>query len=673
MSGVSGRRLPLGIISTTSVVAGAAALLVATNAVNVPAYDRAFELPWWVLAAMFCLTEMHVIHVQFKRETQTFSLNELPLILALFFASPIALITGQLVGAAVALIAHRRQSAVKWTFNLSHFALSTMVASITFRAIAHEGEGFMGSMEIVASFAAVTLALFVGNAAVMTAIWVIDGRPTPRFIARSLSFGTIGAATNACIALSAVVLLRDDPASAWLLAVPSAVLYLAYRGYTQSRMKHETLASLSEVTRAVQMSSAVEPAMRTVLDQARRLMRAEVATITFLPLEGESAALEAHLAQDHDMESLTAIELDPTQGVWARVVAEGQGILLARPIENARLRAYFATLGMRDAIVAPLWGRDRIIGFVRVGNRSGDVETFSTDDLLLFETFVRHVGVALENARLLSHLQHSLGDLQLMDRLKDEVLATLSHELRSPLASLRLHIEEMIQTEEASTAEGNDHLRVMAAQSERLRGIIEDLLTDARLGSGAVASFPSKTHIPELLARVVESAAMWHPKHVISIDGLSEDVLPVYSDRDIIASILNNLVSNACKYSPEGSHVTLWGTEVDEGVKISVSDQGRGIPAELHARVFDRFFRSASKTTKAPGVGLGLSICTRLAGIIGGHVTLDHSEPGRGSTFSLWVPVRVVDEPAQGQPSLVIVDDHTQGTTAASTLPSSGM
>jgi signal transduction histidine kinase len=649
------RRLPLGIMSTTASIAAVSAVLIVTALVGEPAYDPGFALRWWVLAAMFCLTEMHVVHVQFKRETQTFSLNELPLVLGLFFATPSDLILGQIIGAGAALILHRRQPVMKWTFNLSHFTLSAAIASIAFRLLAREGAGFMGGREMLASFTAAGLALIVGTFAVMLAIWVIDGRPTSRFVGRSLAFGVIGAMTNASLALCAVVLLRDDPASAWLLAGPSAILFLAYRGYTSSRMKHETLASLSEVTRAVQMSSTVEPAMHTVLDQARRLMRAEVATITFLPLEGETSALEAQLAQDAEMESLMAVELDPTKGVWARVVAEGQGILLPRPIENPRLREHFAKLGMRDAIVAPLWGRDRIIGFLRVGNRSGDVETFTTDDLLLFETFVRHVGIALENARLLSHLERSVGSLKLMDQLKDEVLATLSHELRSPLASLRLHIEEMIHTQGARTDEGSDHLRVMAAQSERLRGIIEDLLTDARLGSGAVTSFPSKTSIGDVLDRIVESAALWHPRHRISVERQQDPLLPVYSDRDIISSILNNLVSNACKYSPEGTTVTLRASEEQDGIKITVTDQGRGIAPELHGQVFDRFFRTASKETKTPGVGLGLSICTRLASVLGGRVALERSRPGAGSVFSLWVPFRPpsIEVPAAPQPIVV--------------------
>jgi GAF domain-containing protein len=110
------------------------------------------------------------------------------------------------------------------------------------------------------------------------------------------------------------------------------------------------------------------------------------------------------------IESREIASLDPTEGVWARVASEGRGISLPRPIANDRLGKYFADRGIRDALVAPLFAQDSVVGTILVGNRLSNLATFGADDLRLFETFANHASASLENARLIRRLKRNVAE-----------------------------------------------------------------------------------------------------------------------------------------------------------------------------------------------------------------------------------------------------------------------
>jgi signal transduction histidine kinase len=120
----------------------------------------------------------------------------------------------------------------------------------------------------------------------------------------------------------------------------------------------------------------------------------------------------------------------------------------------------------------------------------------------------------------------------------------------------------------------------------------------------------------------------------------ADDFPVIQSDEGKIHQIVSNLVDNALKYAPDSPQITIRGRRDGEGVKVSVVDGGNGIPAEVHEKIFDRFYQVDSSMTRAVGgTGLGLYICKSLAGALGGRLWLDQSS-SQGSTFSLWIPLK---------------------------------
>ena len=617
-------------------LAAAACLLVALVLKDMEGLGSTdIHVPWWALALLFGLAEVFVIHLQFRNDAHSFSLSEIPLVLGLFFSSPWELIAGQALGAGIALLLHRKQPPLKFAFNMSHFAVGTALAAVVFHAIV--GDVYpIGPRGWIATLAGTLIASFGSALAIVGAIALSDGS-RPDDFGRSLRMLVVVTTTNTSIALAAVTVLWLEPVAVWLLIIPIALMFLAYRAYTSQRKKHESLEFLYESTRMLNRSLQVEAASSALLGQARRMFRAEVASITLFPAADGEPSLRSTLGPGAVEESLVPLQLDPTEGVWARVASEREAVLFARPIRNERIRTHFESRDIRDAMVAPLFGEDEVVGTMLVGNHIGDVGTFDAEDLKLFETLANHASVSLENARLVGRLEESLAHLTEMNRLKDDFVASVSHELRTPLTSILGFSKTLLRPNVTFAAEEErQFLETIERQAERLRLLIEDLLEVARLESQEVGPVVTTVSLPHLARQIVEEGRQ-RSDHLLDLD-FEEGMPLVKTDESKVYEILSNLLDNALKYSPEESRITVRGQRQSDGVLVSVLDEGRGIPKELHGKVFERFYQADQSSTRAVGgTGLGLYICRKMADVIGGRLWLERSDR-RGSIFCLWIP-----------------------------------
>lgn len=223
-----------------------------------------------------------------------------------------------------------------------------------------------------------------------------------------------------------------------------------------------------------------------------------------------------------------------------------------------------------------------------------------------------------------------------LDRMKSEFLATAAHELRTPLAAIHGFTELML-AREFDEVTRLDLLATMQRESSRMVAMLGDLLDLARIEARRGADFEIR---PQPLAPILTEALVGFPpagsaqrlEYAGCPPGLT---LPVDSAK--LVQALRNLLSNAGKYSPPEASIRLAVLDADPvAVGIEVSDPGVGIPAHLHERVFERFFRVDGRGG-VPGTGLGLALVREIVTLHGGHVTLD-SAPGRGTTVSVWLP-----------------------------------
>jgi NtrC-family two-component system sensor histidine kinase KinB len=228
--------------------------------------------------------------------------------------------------------------------------------------------------------------------------------------------------------------------------------------------------------------------------------------------------------------------------------------------------------------------------------------------------------------------------LMRFDELKNDLVATVAHEFRTPLTSLRMAIHLCLEQAAGPVTEKQaDLLQTAREDCERLQGIVDDLLDLSRIQSGRVvvspAPIPAKTLVE---AAVAEHTPAADTAGVSLISTVIEPVLPVQADPERIALVLSNLIQNAIRYTPAQGAVELRAEPEARSVRFMVTDQGPGIPREQRQRIFEKFVRLPG--AKGEGLGLGLYISREIVLAHGGDLGVDDA-PGGGSRFWFTLPV----------------------------------
>jgi diguanylate cyclase (GGDEF)-like protein len=355
-----------------------------------------FNPLWPFVTAMFYFSEAYVVHIQFRRDAHSFSLNEIPLVLGLFFLNPIGLVLAQGLGALLALTLIRRQSPTKLVFNLAHFLLETCVAIAVFHWLVG-ALGDSGPLGWVATYTATSVTTLLGVLAVFTAISLSEGKAQFDNLRQMLPLGLVVTCTNSSLALIGVTVLVANPESVWLLLVPTATLFIAYRAYTAERERHESLEFLYDSTRILNQSKQMESAVLSLLEKTRSTFRAEIAELVLFPPTEGDAALRTSLGPGAERVVMTPVS-GRSLGPGGPSKDRQNSVLMFEA--DAELQKALQERGVEDAMIATLRGENRPVGTLLVGNRLGDVTTFDQEDLKLFDTLATQVSVSLENGRL---------------------------------------------------------------------------------------------------------------------------------------------------------------------------------------------------------------------------------------------------------------------------------
>lgn len=221
------------------------------------------------------------------------------------------------------------------------------------------------------------------------------------------------------------------------------------------------------------------------------------------------------------------------------------------------------------------------------------------------------------------------------ERLKSELVATVSHELRTPLTGV-LGFAELLAAPGADAETRRQYAQTIAREAQRLRDLLNDFADLQRIEDAELKLALGPVALNELIAAQARLYAVQSNAHRIEL-ALEPD-LEVLADRDRVVQVLANLLTNAIKYSPGGGTVKVTANAVGATVRISVRDEGLGIPAGQRERVFEKFFRvDSSETERIGGTGLGLALVRELVEAHGGRVGVESTE-GRGSTFWFELP-----------------------------------
>jgi signal transduction histidine kinase/CheY-like chemotaxis protein len=270
-----------------------------------------------------------------------------------------------------------------------------------------------------------------------------------------------------------------------------------------------------------------------------------------------------------------------------------------------------------------------------------------------------------------------------LDRMKSDFVSMVSHELRTPMTAIKGYVDLIDSgTAGAITKMQGEFLQIIRSNVGRLTSLVGDLLDLSRIEAGKIQLRFTPVAVPELVRQVAQTLKNQYEEKGLALElDLRDDLPTAYGDADRIIQVLTNLMSNACKYTPQGQVVVR--ARVDgEFIRVDVQDSGLGISTEAQVRLFTRFYRVRTPETDAiSGTGLGLSIVKSLVELHGGQVWVE-SAPGQGSTFSFTVPClpaelldaaraqlrdrsESAETPPAARPLVFIADDDLQAARQA--------
>jgi signal transduction histidine kinase len=290
-------------------------------------------------------------------------------------------------------------------------------------------------------------------------------------------------------------------------------------------------------------------------------------------------------------------------------------------------------LGLHARVAAPLLAGSRAIGMISVVRC--EPHSFSRDEIELLSLLGRFVASAVQNIRAYEAERRTVEELRRLSALRADFVSLVSHELRSPMATV-IGSARTLQARwrELSPEQRESFLALIEDETSRLASLIGDVLDTSRIEAGTFTYTFDDVEVGELVRSVVSALELGQDE--VELRAQIAEALPsVRGDVERLRQVLANLVENAVKYSPAGEAVDVLATASNGRVRVSVTDRGPGISAQDHGLIFEKFGRTKSAR---PGTGLGLFIARSIAEAHGGSLEVQ-SIPDHGATFTLSLPV----------------------------------
>jgi signal transduction histidine kinase len=340
------------------------------------------------------------------------------------------------------------------------------------------------------------------------------------------------------------------------------------------------------------------------------------------------------------------IDLDAKRSLVARAARGHTPVLVGDVRADASFLPNPLLPETRSEVAVPLLSRGQLLGVLDM--QDSRPERFTAADADIFATLAGQIAVALENARLFAEIQATADRLRELDKLKSEFLATISHELRTPLNSVLGYSEIILEGIDGPISEeAEDDVRAIHENGQHLLKLINDVLDLAKIEAGRMTLDVEPVDVPPLLEDVRRTnAGLLAGKPLTLTLDLPSDLPPVEADRLRLQQVLNNLISNAVKFTPRGE-ITVRAWRDNGHVAIAIADTGIGIAPDDMPTIFEKFRQlDGSYTRRATGTGLGLAITNHLVQMHGGAIDVQ-SAPGLGTTFTVRLPVAELPELAE--------------------------
>lgn len=269
--------------------------------------------------------------------------------------------------------------------------------------------------------------------------------------------------------------------------------------------------------------------------------------------------------------------------------------------------------------------------FIRFGGPD-----FTPGQILLAEFVALHIAQLIHHQTLVEKIA-ALEAKRQLDNLQDDFIATITHELLTPLGFIKGYATTLLREDTSWDNQiRREFLTIIDEEADRLRELIDNLLDSSRLQSGTLSMTFQSLRLDTLLKDISLRSQTGHPQLQIDLQ-IADAGLQTFADPTRLAQVFENIINNAIKYAP-GSALTIKLEKVEDKARISISDRGPGIAVSHQDKLFSRFYRVASPNTSVRGTGLGLFICRQIIQAHNGEIGVE-SEEGNGATFFIYLPL----------------------------------
>jgi signal transduction histidine kinase len=408
-------------------------------------------------------------------------------------------------------------------------------------------------------------------------------------------------------------------------------------GGPASGIQTEKLSRILEINQQLTSMLELGPLLQKIIEAAAELTETEAASIMLY--DEKSDELRFAAAKSLTAEQLAPLRVPIENSIAGSIFRSGRPMLITEADKDPRhydridQAIDFQT---RMILGVPLSLKDRNIGVLEVINKLSDAQ-FSEADTQVLSTLAAQAAIAIQNAQFVSELQSAYTKLNELDKLKSNFIAVASHELRAPLG-LILGYASMLKDETGGAAA--EQLDVVVQSALHLRGLIEDMVNVSHLESGHVDLDLETWCLQDLVrAACAECHSLAVAKNQRVTLSLPAVRLQVNADWSKITIVMNNLLTNAIKFTPDGGHIQVAANSRNGEVWVSVANTGSGIPAADLERIFERFYQAEDHLTRSQGgMGLGLPIAKAIVELHGGRIWAE-SVQGKGSRFTFALPL----------------------------------
>jgi signal transduction histidine kinase len=445
---------------------------------------------------------------------------------------------------------------------------------------------------------------------------------------------------------------------AWTGMLVSAFLVLAMaigiladryvRFWQESVQRNREMTFLREASRALGASLDPQEVLAETLARANELLDVEAASLALV--DPQTGRITFELAIGGGDKEIEGMRLEPGEGIVGHVIQEDRSLFIPDVAADPRWHAGVDSVSgfqTRSILCVPLRVKGQVIGALEALNKRAG--PFTEHDLRLFSSLADLAAQSIENARLYAQIRRSAkrleaayNEVQKLDELKSAFIRNVTHELRTPLALIEGYVELLLDGQMGSLQlDQRESLNLVAEKSAQLSHMVNDIISLQTVGAMGF-DFKVISLLP-LAQSAVDKARRRAEKARIRFElkmPPAKDLPVIQGDARRLSRIIDHLLDNAIKFSPNGGTVTLSLEHEGEMLFFRVKDEGIGLPEDQLELIFDRFYQvDGSATRRFGGTGLGLAQVKEVVEAHGGAVWVESDGPGQGSTFTVFFPI----------------------------------